>query len=123
MPLLLLQILDPKDMCNPKCDELSIMTYVSYFPDAKVKPNAPHRPQLPPAAKCSAEGPGITPQGLIEKQTAPFTVFAAHAGVGSPQVSVVGPERRNVPCEVVDNGDKTFSCNYTPPQKGWFLHA
>ena len=100
---------------------MSIMTYVSYFPEAKCKPGAPHRPQLPAAAKCSAEGPGITPLGLVAKQSAPFTVFTAGAGKGTPQVNVFGPERSNVPCEVVDNGDKTFACKYSPPEQGrWF---
>jgi filamin len=107
-------------MCNPKVDEMSVMTYVSYFPEAKCKPGAPHRPQLPPSAKCSAEGPGITAEGLVAKQSAPFTVFTAGAGKGSPQVNVFGPDRMNVTCEVVDNGDKTFSCNYAPPQQGKF---
>ena len=108
-------------MCNPKVDEMSIMTYVSYFPEAKCKPGAPHRPQLPASAKCSAEGPGLTPEGLIAKQPAPFTVFTAGAGKGTPQVNVFGPERSNIPCEVADNGDKTFSCNYSPPEQGRLL--
>ena len=106
-------------MCNPRVDELSIMTYVSYFPEAKCKPGVPHRPNLPPAAKCHAEGPGIEPTGLTAKQPAPFKVFAQTAGKGEPHVSVVGPERKDVPCEIVDNGDKTFSCSYTPTKPGW----
>lgn len=112
------QVLDAADMCNPKVDEMSIMTYVSYFPEAKCKAGAPHRPQLPASAKCSAEGPGLTPEGLIVKQPAPFTVFTAGAGKGTPQVNVFGPERSSIPCEVVDNGDKTFSCKYSPPEQG-----
>ena len=39
--MLYLQVLQPEDMVNPKVDELSMMTYVSQFPDAKVKEGAP----------------------------------------------------------------------------------
>ena len=95
-----------------------IMTYVSYFPKAKCKP------QFPAWAKCSAEGPGLTPEGLGAKQPAHFTVITAGAGEGSPQVDVLGPEGSNIPCAVVENADKTFSCKYIPSDQGiyYFLY-
>lgn len=105
-------------MCNPKVDEMSVMTYVSYFPEAKCKPGAPHRPNLPSAAKCYAEGPGITPDGLVAFQPACFKVFTQGAGKGEPQVAVFGPGRKGILCDVVDNGDKTYSCEYNPPEPG-----
>lgn len=105
-------------MCNPKVDEMSVMTYVSYFPEAKCKPGAPHRPNLPAAAKCYAEGVGLSAEGVVALQSAPFKVFTQGAGKGEPQVSVFAPGRKSVTCEVVDNGDKTFSCEYTPPEPG-----
>ena len=39
------QVLDPKDMCNPKVDDLSVMTYLAEFPKCKVKSGAPLRPR------------------------------------------------------------------------------
>lgn len=94
-------------MCNPKVKKKIIMTYISYFREAK-----------PASAKCSAEGPGLTPKGLIVNQPACFAVFTAGAGDGAPQVDVLGPDRSNIPCEVIDNADKTFSCKYMPPDQG-----
>ena len=38
---LCLQLLGPEDMVNPHVDELSMMTYLSQYPDAKLKPGAP----------------------------------------------------------------------------------
>ena len=35
------QLLGPEDMVNPHVDELSMMTYLSQYPDAKLKPGAP----------------------------------------------------------------------------------
>ena len=35
------QLLGPEDMVNPNVDELSMMTYLSQYPDAKLKPGAP----------------------------------------------------------------------------------
>lgn len=36
-----MQLLGPEDMVNPHVDELSMMTYLSQYPDAKLKPGAP----------------------------------------------------------------------------------
>ena len=35
------QLLGPEDMVNPHVDELSMMTYLSQFPEAKLQPGAP----------------------------------------------------------------------------------
>ncbi|XP_071507587.1 filamin-A-like [Diadema antillarum] len=35
------QVITPEEITNPNVDELSVMTYVSYFPAAVVKPGAP----------------------------------------------------------------------------------
>lgn len=45
-------------MVNPKIDELSMMTYLSQFPNAKLKPGAPLRPRTNPA-RVRAYGPGM----------------------------------------------------------------
>lgn len=45
-------------MVNPKVDELSMMTYLSQFPNAKLKPGAPLRPRTNPA-RVRAYGPGM----------------------------------------------------------------
>ncbi len=36
-----LQLLGPEDMTNPHVDELSMMTYLSQFPEAQLQPGAP----------------------------------------------------------------------------------
>ena len=52
-----MQLIKPEEMCNPKVDELSMMTYLSQFPHAKLKTGAPLRPRTNPA-KVRAYGPG-----------------------------------------------------------------
>jgi len=44
-------------MCSPGVDELSMMTYLSQFPSAKLKPGAPLRPRTNPS-RVRAYGPG-----------------------------------------------------------------
>ena len=39
------QLITPEEMCNPNVDELSMMTYLSQYPNAKLKSGAPIRPQ------------------------------------------------------------------------------
>jgi len=51
------QLIKPEEMVNPKVDELSMMTYLSQFPNAKLKPGAPLRPRTNPA-RVRAYGPG-----------------------------------------------------------------
>lgn len=45
---------------DPNVDEHSVMTYLSQFPKAKLKPGAPLRPKLNPK-KARAYGPGNGP--------------------------------------------------------------
>lgn len=42
------QLIRPEDMINPKIDEQSMMTYLSQYPNAQLKPNAPLRPKTDP---------------------------------------------------------------------------
>lgn len=35
------QLITPEDLINPKIDELSVMTYLSNFPNAKIKEDCP----------------------------------------------------------------------------------
>ena len=43
------QLVTPEEMTNPNCDELSMMTYLSQYPNAKLKPGAPAGPPKPSA--------------------------------------------------------------------------
>lgn len=94
------------------------MTYVSYFPEAKVKPGAPIRPRTHPSAKCYAKGPGVEPRGLVVKKAAIFTVFTQGAGKGKLNVSVWGPGKEEQEVSVKDNGDHTYTCQYSPQKQG-----
>lgn len=47
----------PEEIIDPSADEQSVMTYLSQFPKAKLKPGAPLKPKLNPK-KARAYGPG-----------------------------------------------------------------
>ncbi|KAI1229522.1 hypothetical protein IHE44_0001748, partial [Lamprotornis superbus] len=51
------QVITPEEIVDPNVDEHSVMTYLSQFPKAKLKPGAPLRPKLNPK-KARAYGPG-----------------------------------------------------------------
>ena len=53
------KLLTPEEIINPNVDEQSMMTYLSQFPNAKVKEGAPFREKAL-ASKVRAHGPGIT---------------------------------------------------------------
>lgn len=52
-----LQVIAPEEIIDPSADEQSVMTYLSQFPKAKLKPGAPLKPKLNPK-KARAYGPG-----------------------------------------------------------------
>ena len=51
------KLLTPEEIINPNVDEQSMMTYLSQFPNAKVKDGAPFREKAL-ASKVRAHGPG-----------------------------------------------------------------
>lgn len=42
------QLIKPEEMVNPNIDEQSMMTYLSQYPNAKLKQGAPLRPRTNP---------------------------------------------------------------------------
>jgi len=52
-----LQVITPEEIIHPDVDEHSVMTYLSQFPKAKLKPGAPLKPKLNPK-KARAYGRG-----------------------------------------------------------------
>ncbi|XP_038047788.1 filamin-A-like isoform X5 [Patiria miniata] len=107
------QVLDPKDMCNPKVDDLSVMTYLAEFPKCKLKPGAPLRPRSN-AKKVRAYGPGLERGNVISLPTS-FTVETFSAGSGKVEVVIKGPGGKLVPNECKYNSDKnkTYTVTYT----------
>lgn len=51
------QLMEPEEMVNPKVDELSVMTYLSQYPNAKYQPR-PRTPSPPPVRHANVAGPG-----------------------------------------------------------------
>lgn len=51
------QVIAPEEIIDPSADEQSVMTYLSQFPQAKLKPGAPLKPKLNPK-KVRSYGPG-----------------------------------------------------------------
>uniref|UniRef100_A0A8W8M1Z0 Calponin-homology (CH) domain-containing protein n=1 Tax=Magallana gigas TaxID=29159 RepID=A0A8W8M1Z0_MAGGI len=113
------QLIKPEEITNPKVDELSMMTYLSQFPKAKLKPGAPVRPRLNPN-RVRAYGPGLEPKGNQVGAPARFTVETFSAGKGSLEVTVLNPKGKKETCECVFNNDRnlTYSCVYVPSMEG-----
>ncbi|XP_061300191.1 LOW QUALITY PROTEIN: filamin-A-like [Pezoporus flaviventris] len=113
------QVITPEEIVDPNVDEHSVMTYLSQFPKAKLKPGAPLRPKLNPK-KARAYGPGIEPTGNVVKQRAEFTVETISAGQGEVLVYVEDPAGHREEAKVVANNDKnrTFSVSYVPKVTG-----
>uniref|UniRef100_A0A4W5PXF1 Calponin-homology (CH) domain-containing protein n=1 Tax=Hucho hucho TaxID=62062 RepID=A0A4W5PXF1_9TELE len=112
------QVIAPEEIIDPSVDEQSVMTYLSQFPKAKLKPGAPLKPKLNPK-KARAYGPGLEPVGNRVLRPAVFTVDAFSAGQGQVTVYVEDPEGTREEVKAVPNeGKKTFGVTYIPQVMG-----
>uniref|UniRef100_A0A3Q3F4F7 Calponin-homology (CH) domain-containing protein n=1 Tax=Labrus bergylta TaxID=56723 RepID=A0A3Q3F4F7_9LABR len=113
------QVITPEEIVDPNVDEHSVMTYLSQFPKAKLKPGAPLRPKLNPK-KARAYGPGVEPVGNVVMKKAVFTVETISAGLGEVLVYVEDPAGHREEAKVTANNDKnrTYSVYYIPKVTG-----
>ncbi|XP_006010193.1 filamin-A isoform X2 [Latimeria chalumnae] len=113
------QVIAPEEIVDPNVDEHSVMTYLSQFPKAKLKPGAPLRPKLNPK-KARAYGPGVEPTGNVVMKRAAFTVETISAGQGEVLVYVEDPAGHKEEAKVTANNDKnrTYSVYYIPKVTG-----
>uniref|UniRef100_A0A3P9KWS8 Filamin C, gamma a (actin binding protein 280) n=1 Tax=Oryzias latipes TaxID=8090 RepID=A0A3P9KWS8_ORYLA len=114
------QVIAPEEIVDPDVDEHSVMTYLSQFPKAKLKPGAPLRPKQLFPDKVKAYGPGIEPHGNKVLHPAVFTVETLEAGSGEVLVFVEDPEGHKEEAKVKPNKDKrgTYTVTYTPKVEG-----
>ncbi|XP_014344981.1 filamin-B [Latimeria chalumnae] len=113
------QVIAPEEIIHPDVDEHSVMTYLSQFPKAKLKPGAPLKPKLNPK-KARAYGPGIEPNGNVVMRPAVFTVETISAGQGEVLVFIEDPEGAREEAKATPNNDKnkTYSVVYVPKVAG-----
>lgn len=103
-------------MVNPKVDELSMMTYVSQFPDAKLKPGAPIKPKGD-ASKVKVIGPGIEKDGVQMGMPVQFYVDSQEAGHGKLDTFITNIDDE-IEVRVEDKKDGSYTCSYVPPCDG-----
>lgn len=113
------QLVKPEEMVNPNLDDLSMMTYLSQYPSAKLKPNAPLRPRTNPN-RVRCYGPGIEPSGVNVGAPTNFTIETFSAGKGDVKVVIENPKGQPVPVEIKFNNDrsKTYTVTYTAKMEG-----
>jgi len=119
-------ILDPEDMVqNP--EELSMMTYLSYFRDFLDEESRRRDQELlertPYPPNCRAYGRGLEPGNEAGNET-DFTIEAINrfgrrcpTGGAPWEIGVNGPNSL-VPHDVIDNGNGTYQVRYTPRDDG-----
>ncbi|XP_057654412.1 filamin-A isoform X2 [Diorhabda carinulata] len=113
------QLIKPEELVNPNIDEQSMMTYLSQYPNAKIKPGAPLRPRTDPN-KVRIYGPGIKQTGVVVGAPAIFTVETFSAGRGDVEVIVENPRKQREHADVKFNDDKnlTYQVTYNPQCEG-----
>eukprot|EP01113_Clastostelium_recurvatum_P015306 TRINITY_DN184_c0_g1_i2.p1 TRINITY_DN184_c0_g1~~TRINITY_DN184_c0_g1_i2.p1 ORF type:complete len:757 (-),score=257.76 TRINITY_DN184_c0_g1_i2:127-2397(-) len=121
-------VLAPEDMVSPDSDELSTMTYISYFRDYEaglLKKKADEAAaRIADPLKCIAFGPGLEHADI--GYPAPFTIQARNAAgkdikVGGENFEVkITPPPGSAPiaAQIVDNGNGTYGVVYQAKNPG-----
>ncbi|XP_061617262.1 filamin-C-like isoform X3 [Phyllopteryx taeniolatus] len=114
------QVIAPEEIVDPNVDEHSVMTYLSQFPKAKLKPGAPLRAKTLHPKKAKAFGPGIEPRGNVVLKPTEFLVETVEAGMGEVLVYVEDLEGHTEEARVIPNNDnnRTYSVGYLPKVEG-----
>ncbi|XP_036419656.1 filamin-C isoform X7 [Colossoma macropomum] len=114
------QVIAPEEIVDPNVDEHSVMTYLSQFPKAKLKPGAPLRSKTLHPKRAKAYGPGIEPRGNMVLRPAEFVVETVEAGLGEVLVYIEDPEGHTEEARVIPNNDKnrSYSVVYVPKVEG-----
>jgi len=121
------QLLDAADLVNNP-DELSLMTYISYFRDflsddaRRRREEAERRRKTADPAQCYAHGPGLEP-GVQTNQDAVFTIQSVNCNgdnlpTGGCEFTVDLDGPGSVRPNVRDNGDGTYTVNYRADKAG-----
>ena len=121
------KIIDANDLINPHIDELSVMTYISYYRDwevnkqseeAKLKIERTAVPQ-----NCRAYGPGL--EQPLQGEETEFTIEAINThdrrcpiGGEKFDVKISGPSEATVSFNYVDNENGTYTVTYQPKEYG-----
>ena len=102
-------------MVNPKVDAHSVMTYISQFPEAKLKDGAPLTVTGDPS-KVVVSGPGVGKEIPIEVEVT-FYVDTTKAGVGPLNVDIINPDGKRIVAGI-DFKDGVYTYKFTAPVKG-----
>uniref|UniRef100_A0A3P8P018 Calponin-homology (CH) domain-containing protein n=1 Tax=Astatotilapia calliptera TaxID=8154 RepID=A0A3P8P018_ASTCA len=71
------QVIAPEEIVDPNVDEHSVMTYLSQFPKAKLKPGAPLRAKSLHPKRAKARGLGLQPTGNVANKPTYFDIYTA----------------------------------------------
>ncbi|XP_071544153.1 filamin-A isoform X12 [Panulirus ornatus] len=122
------QLVTPEEIVNPNVDEQSMMTYLSQYPNCKLKSGAPLRPRTN-AGNTSGNrmvrcyGPGIEPSGPVVGAPTHFTIETFSAGKGKVEAFLQTPDGHveNLECKFNSDRNLTYTCKYTPQCEGDFV--
>jgi len=99
------QVITPEEMCHPKVDKLSMMTYIAQFRNIH---------DFDESHLCSAYGRGVV-DGVVNEENG-FSVVAPAHGKGKIAVKIEGPTSE-AKAEVKQNGNQ-YEVKYTPKESG-----
>jgi len=114
------KVIDGADMANPRVDEQSVMTYISFFRD--IDPSK--RLKQPDADLCTAYGPGLVES--IQGQDAPFTVETPASSAEKLEIVVTGADGATLPAsnvKVTKDANGKYGVVYKPPKAGVYKIA
>ena len=106
-------------MTNPHVDELSMMTYLSQFPEAELKEGAPLGKKTD-ISQVKVSGSGVTGKGAGIGKPADIIVDCSQSGIAPVTAKVQTPsgETKEVDLKPKSKGSSVFIGSYNPTEPG-----
>ncbi|KRY74339.1 Filamin-A [Trichinella pseudospiralis] len=136
--LVIPKLIEPEEFINPDVDEMSMMTYLSQYPNAKLQPGAPigssvigmtdsNKLEYPVAKmkrilQIKASGPGLQ-SGVISGKTTHFDIYMAGGDEKKFAIQILNPIGKS---DSVNQRFRRLSgdmlrCEYTPEMVGMHI--
>ena len=119
------KLLTPEEMVNPNIDEQSMMTYLSQFPNATLKPGAPLI-KSDNKSQIKVSGFGIEQNKVKVGEEAHFEVEDINSTDGKLEIQIIDSAGGDISCQIDKRLSKAadtargviYDCFYTAKQEG-----
>lgn len=123
IPVKLRQIEQELWRCEYTSTQIGLHSVNIFFGGEPIK-GSPFGVKISPVSdprKVRVRGRGIQARGIRNGDDADFLIYTEGAGIGTPEVKIVGPGGTNQNVSIKQINDTTYECHYYPIKEGRYI--